>query len=125
MAIELISKIKPKNGGNFAMVDAEDVEMPDGTRLSDFNPVAPVVPGVAKLLPDKFYDFGEVSTLAVTLEETGDNFAHEFAFEFVTAKDFNGFSVTPAPRWNVEPQIIPGKTYQVSILRGIGVMISV
>ena len=35
MAIELISKIKPKNGGDFAMVDAEDVEMPDGTRLSE------------------------------------------------------------------------------------------
>lgn len=35
MAIELIDKIKPKNGGNFPMVDAVDVEMPDGTRLSD------------------------------------------------------------------------------------------
>lgn len=36
MAIELISKIKPKNNGNFALVDAADVEMPDGTRLKDF-----------------------------------------------------------------------------------------
>lgn len=35
MAIELISKIKPKNGGNFPMVDAEDVLMPNGKRLSD------------------------------------------------------------------------------------------
>jgi hypothetical protein len=35
MAIELISKIKPKNNGTFAMVDAADVEMPDGTRLSE------------------------------------------------------------------------------------------
>ena len=34
MAIELISKIKPK-GGTFPMVDAEDVLMPDGSRLSD------------------------------------------------------------------------------------------
>lgn len=37
MAIELIAKIKPKNGGNFPMVDAEDVAMPDGSRLSNFN----------------------------------------------------------------------------------------
>lgn len=36
MAIYLIDKIKPKNNGDFPMVDAEDVEMPDGTRLSDF-----------------------------------------------------------------------------------------
>ena len=35
MPIELIDKIKPKNGQNFAMVDAADVEMPDGTRLSE------------------------------------------------------------------------------------------
>lgn len=38
MAIELISKIKPKNGGTFPMVDAEDVLMPDGSRLSTFKP---------------------------------------------------------------------------------------
>ena len=36
MAIELIDKIKPKNGGSFPMVDAADVQMGDGTRLSDF-----------------------------------------------------------------------------------------
>ena len=33
--IELISKIKPKNNGTFAMVDASDVEMPNGKRLSE------------------------------------------------------------------------------------------
>ena len=33
MAIELMAKIKPKGGGRFAMVDASDVELPDGTRL--------------------------------------------------------------------------------------------
>lgn len=38
MAIELIDKIKPKNGGSFPMVDAEDVACGDG-RLPDFLPV--------------------------------------------------------------------------------------
>lgn len=38
MSVELIDKIKPKNNGNFALVDAADVEMPDGTRLSEFEP---------------------------------------------------------------------------------------
>lgn len=36
MAIDLIDKIKPKNNGSFALVDAVDVEMPDGTRLSEW-----------------------------------------------------------------------------------------
>ena len=38
MAIELIAKIKPKNNGGFALVDAEDVECGDG-RLSELMPV--------------------------------------------------------------------------------------
>ena len=35
MAIELISKIKPKNNGDFALVDAEDIEY-EGGRLPDY-----------------------------------------------------------------------------------------
>lgn len=35
MAIELISKIKPKNNGNFPLVDAEDIAYDNG-RLPDF-----------------------------------------------------------------------------------------
>ena len=42
MAIELIAKVKPKNGSSFALVDAVDVEMPDGTRLSDRPRLLPV-----------------------------------------------------------------------------------
>ena len=35
MAIELIDKIKQKNNGTFALVDATDVEFEDGTRLQE------------------------------------------------------------------------------------------
>lgn len=37
MAIELISKIKPKNNGDFPLVDAEDIAYKDG-RLPEFLP---------------------------------------------------------------------------------------
>jgi hypothetical protein len=36
MPIELIDKIKQKNNGQFALVDAIDVELGDGTRLQEF-----------------------------------------------------------------------------------------
>lgn len=36
MAIYIIGKLKQKNNGKFALLDAEDVEMPDGTRLSEY-----------------------------------------------------------------------------------------
>ena len=35
MSVEIIDKIKPKNNGDFSLMDAADVEMPDGTRLTD------------------------------------------------------------------------------------------
>lgn len=35
MAIELITKIKPKNNGNFTLVDAEDIAYKDG-KLTDY-----------------------------------------------------------------------------------------
>ena len=36
MAIGITGKFKPD--GNFPLMDAEDIEMPDGTRLSEYNP---------------------------------------------------------------------------------------
>ena len=37
--VELISGITPKNSGSFPLIHAKDVEMPDGTRLSEFKSV--------------------------------------------------------------------------------------
>lgn len=36
MSIPITDKFKPKGTGGYALIDAADVEMPDGTRLSDF-----------------------------------------------------------------------------------------
>lgn len=121
MALKIYDTLVPQ--GDYPAVKAEDVEMPDGTRLDALSTVIPVVEGAEELLPDRFYVFGEVSTLRVTLVETDDGLAHEYCFEFVAAEDFEGFDITPAPVWNAEIQIVPGKTHQVSILRGIGVMV--
>lgn len=124
MSIELIDKIKPKNGGSFPMVDAEDVLMPDGKRLDELElqGAYPVTEGVAELQPEKYYTFGEVSTLAVTLVEADDGLAHEYCFEFIPTADFQGLSITPEVKWACDPQYPAGKTCQVSILRGVAVM---
>lgn len=121
MAIGITGKFKPK--GDFPLMDAEDIEMPDGSRLSEYNLSMKLEDGVSEIQPDTYYVFGEVSKIAVTLAEVDDGKAHEYCFEFVAADDFDGFSITPAPRWTGPVQVVPGKTHQVSILRGIGVMI--
>ncbi|MBQ3489620.1 MAG: hypothetical protein IJA86_03415 [Clostridia bacterium] len=36
-SVELISGLIPKNGGSFALVHAKDVQMNDGTRLSELH----------------------------------------------------------------------------------------
>ena len=48
-SVELISGITPKNGGSFALVHAKDVQMNDGTRLSELvipEPAACALPEV-------------------------------------------------------------------------------
>lgn len=35
MPIEIIDKIKPKNNGSFPLMDAADVQMPNGERLTE------------------------------------------------------------------------------------------
>ena len=55
MAIELTGTVKPK--GNFPIVEAEDVEMTDGTRLSEQTLLKPVkeIPADAEEHPNIFY----------------------------------------------------------------------
>lgn len=45
MAIPITDKFKPKGVGGYPLMDAVDVEMPDGTRLSDFKGVVTSVNG--------------------------------------------------------------------------------
>lgn len=125
MSIGITDKFKPKNNGTFPIIDAVDVEMPDGTRLSDsINKPNPYLQaeGALQLQPETYYVFGIVNTLSVTLVEADDGRVHEYCFEFIPTEDFDGLTISPEPAWIDTPQIVPGKTHQVSILRGIGVM---
>lgn len=63
MAIELISKIKPKNGASYPMVDAKDVAMPDGTRLSDFQQSVMSSVQIVAMTQDKYYEMQAAGTL--------------------------------------------------------------
>lgn len=84
-----------------------------------------IAQGAPEIQPDVFYDFGEVSSLNITLAAAPDDGrAHEYAFEFIPKSDFTGMTITPEPKWAAEPATFAGKTHQVSILRGVGVMVS-
>lgn len=233
--IDLISGLRPKNNGTFPLMDAKDIQMPDGTRLSEFNPDTstpvfnlvelglPNVPyghtvlvtpeesvltelnealakgevgfifncekedgsvtsysvtmnpqtiggittcfkvvayndnkldyvviaivgtaigvgmtfvenkeplyplvsgtGATTIEPDKFYTFGTVDSLDLTLANVNDGYLHEYCFEFIAGDNFSELTVSPSVTWANDPLYEKGRTYQVSIMRGIGVIV--
>lgn len=137
--IELIGGITPKNNGDFPLVTSKDVEVPGKKRLTDvfaqdktgryiidesYTPKAyELSEGMSTIDPDKYYVFGEVDELSVTLNDTDDGRVHEYIFEFIPSANFTTLTINPEPKWVNDIQIVPGKIHQVSIVRGIGVMI--
>ena len=107
-------------GDKFVVIESQISEALGGMRSTSY----PIVePTSATIEPDQYYVFGTVDSLVVLLQDVDDGFTHEYCFEFTAADEFYGMSITPAPKWVDEPSIESNKTYQVSILRGIGVII--
>lgn len=86
----------------------------------------PIVEGTTNLYPRIYYNFGEVDQLTLTLMgvDDSDDRTAEYCFEFIPSSAFTDLVITPAPKWAHQVRYIAGMTYQVSILRGVGVMIS-
>ena len=130
MALIVEAKFKPS--GNFKVADAEDIAYKNGSLadhlnsleqdVDDFQTAPPVLPGAETIEPEKYYEFGTVDSLNVTLAEKNDGMAHEYTFEFTPSDGFLGLTVTPEPVWLREPQWLQGKRCVVSILRGLAVM---
>ena len=120
MALKIFDTLAPQ--GNYPAVKAEHVQMPDGTPLSAFNPVFPVLPGEDVLQPETHYNFGSVTELSVTLAEKNDDKAHEYWFQFDPQDGFQGLTITPEVKWVNDPQYPVGKTCLVGIVMGMAVI---
>lgn len=76
--------------------------------------------------PNKFYKFGEVTELNLTLAEITDNTQlNEFMFEFVSASTATTLTWPNTIRWLETPSIEANKTYQCSIVNNIGILVGV
>lgn len=78
----------------------------------------------ADLYPGEYRVFGVVDGLEINLIPIDDGNANEYLFEFIPSEAFLKFIIKPDVSWVSPPDIRAGKVHQVSILRGIGVMIS-
>lgn len=86
-------------------------------------PVNFIVRTSAELTPNIYYKWGEIAALTITLAEpTNTDKTNEYCFEFVSGETPTTLSVPDTVKWVKEPNVEAGKTYQVSILNGIGVI---
>lgn len=99
------------------------VEIPAGGAGGVY-PVVSMTDATAELAPNTFYQWGEIAALSITLATpTNEAITNEYCFEFVSGSTATTLTVPDTIRWAQEPSIDTGKTYQVSILNGIGVIV--
>lgn len=70
MATYIYSKMKPKNNGDFALLDSCDIEMEDGSRLSDKTILSETkLPSDKIALANRMYFLGELTELSVGFKD--------------------------------------------------------
>lgn len=75
---------------------------------------------------NKFYKFGEVTELNLTLAEITDNTQlNEFMFEFVSGSTATTLTLPDTIKWLETPTIESNKIYQCSIVNNIGILVGV
>ena len=79
-----------------------------------------------EIQPNKFYKFGEVTELNLTLSEITDTTQlNEYMFEFVSGATATTLTLPDTIKWLETPSIESNKTYQCSIVNNVGVLLGV
>lgn len=105
------------------------------TNLSEFNndagyltepiigyPIINTTQSTIEIKPNTYYKFGNVDSLNITFTSSDSSYTQEYCFEFI-ANESTTLNLPDTVKWIKNPQIESGKTYQVSILNNIGVII--
>lgn len=94
----------------------------DLTKKADKTATENVTETTKELQPNKYYIFGEVATLTITLAAGEENVLAEYMFEFTSGTTPTTLSLPEGIKWIGESTIEASKTYQVSIVNNIAVM---
>ena len=113
--------------GNYALKS----EIPDTSQLATKTELSAKADKVStenvsettkELQPNKYYIFGEVETLTLTLAEGEENKLAEYMFEFTSGTTPTTITEIAGVEW-IGDTIEANKVYQASISRGIGILI--
>ena len=86
-------------------------------------PVVETTDAAKELSPNTYYKWGEMSALTITLGAEIDGRVNEFCGEFVSGATATTFSVPGLVSWPNGLTVEANKTYQFSIMNGIGVIV--
>ena len=74
--------------------------------------------------PNKYYKFGEVTELNISLGNAADNtILNEYMFEFLSGATATTLILPDTVKWLETPTIEANKLYQCSIVNNIGVLL--
>lgn len=88
-------------------------------------PIEKIEPEVTQVVinPNKFYLFGEVASLSITLGEAIDGRYNEYMFQFTSGSTATVLSMPSELKWQDDNELIPSENtvYQVSIVNNLAV----
>lgn len=99
----------------------------DGTNGKNYSvEIVESTSNTQEIQSNKFYKFGEVSSLNITLSAITDTTQlNEFMFEFVSASTATTLTLPNTIKWLETPTIEANKIYQCSIVNDIGILVGV
>lgn len=78
-----------------------------------------------ELQPNKFYKFGEVDSLNLTFATETAGILNEYMFEFVSGETATTLILPDTVKFETTPNIEANKTYQISVVNNIGLIVGV
>lgn len=99
----------------------------DGTNGKNYSvQVVESTTTVLEIQPNKFYKFGEVSSLNITLAAITDtSVLNEYMFEFISGSTATTLTLPNTIKWLETPSVEANEIYQCSIVDNVGVLLGV
>lgn len=80
---------------------------------------------VTELQPNKYYKWGEVASLSLTLGAPIDGILNEYMFEFISGVTPTTLTLPDTIKWETIPTIEANKKYQISIVNNVALIVGV
>ncbi len=110
----------------YGITDAYTKSEVDNAIANKNFPIVEPTKTTVELQPNKFYKFGEVTELNLTLAEITDNTQlNEFMFEFISGETATTLILPDTIKWSDTPDVETNKIYQCSIVNNIGLIVGV